>query len=54
METVYQSLLYVIDKLLPYVISKSDHEFISARDVNVSKNKMQFPSLFESGTAKKG
>lgn len=52
MEFVYKSLLYVTDKLFPYVISMSDLELIKGRDVKVSKNKVQFPNLFESGTAK--
>jgi len=53
MESVYKSLLYVIDKLFPYVISKSNNDLINGCDVKVSENKMQFPNLFESGTAKK-
>jgi len=53
MESVYKSLLYVSDKLFPYVISKSDHDLINGGDVRASENKMQLPNLFESDTAKK-
>ena len=40
MESVYKRLLYVIDKLFSYVISKSDHDLINGCDVkSVKKQK---------------
>lgn len=53
MESVYKRLLYVIDKLFSYVISKSDHDLINGCDVkSVKKQNAISKSFWERNSEK--